>query len=339
MKRLLTLFCALAVALLLAFPAAAADEAGKVYNLRMQVLQGPDMLWLYKPFVDYAKKASNGRLNIQLFAADQLVPTDQMMQACATGTIDIANGSPGYWADAIPAAGAEGVLPFGLRNINDVNTVFYQRGLLELFREAYAKHDVYYLGPQMTDFAFLMAKKPVRTLDDMKKMKFRAVQDMSRLLGNVGVSAQYVPAAEVYLQISTGILDGVLYGGAVAADGFSYQKVAPYFMVPALKPAMDNMIMSMKTFKSLPPDLQEIMELAARAHNLYVQTANWALEFETRERMKKNDGLQIVEMSPELVASLTEAAMKQWEEVAATDPLAKKAVDIIKTYCKEAGYL
>ena len=337
MKRMLTGLIVTA-ALIVSMFATTSLAAEKVYNLRMQVLQGPDMLWLYQPFVDHMKKASNGRLNIQLFAADRLVPTDQMMQACATGTLDLANGSPGYWADVIPACAAEGVLPFALRTITDVNTVFYQRGLLELFREAYAKHDVFYLGPQMTDFAFLMANKPVRTMADMKKMKFRAVQDMSRLLGSVGVAAQYVPAAEVYLQISTGILDGVLYGGAVAGDGFSYQKVAKYLMTPALKPAMDNMIMSMKTYKSLPPDLQALIDIGGRVHNLYVQTANWGLEFTTRERWKKNDGVEIVEMSPELVSELTKAAIKQWDEIAASDPQAKKAVDTIKAYCKEAGY-
>ncbi len=313
--------------------------AGNVYNLRMQVLQGPDMLWLYQPFVEHLRKASNGRLNVQLFSADELVPSNRMLQACADGTLDLANGSPGYWADIIPACAAEGVLPFALRTVNDVNTVFYQRGLLELFREAYEAHDVYYLGPQMTDFAFLMANKPVRTLADLKGMRIRAVQDMSRLLGSLGVDAHYVPAAEVYQQIATGLLDGVLYGGAVAGDGFSYQKVARYLMTPALKPAMDNMIMSLKTYRSLPPDLQEIVNMGGQVHNLYVQTVNWGLEFETRERWKKEDGVEIVALSPELVSELIRAAMKQWDEIAASDPLARKVVDTIRTYCREAGYL
>ena len=36
----------------------------KVYNLRMQILFGPSMMYQYEPFIEYVEKASNGRIKI-----------------------------------------------------------------------------------------------------------------------------------------------------------------------------------------------------------------------------------------------------------------------------------
>ncbi|MCP4721068.1 MAG: hypothetical protein GY860_16565 [Desulfobacteraceae bacterium] len=341
MKRVrfffLPLVCVFAMALIFATPSMA--EKKKTYKLRMQVLFGPDMMWQYKPFVDFCKDASDGRLIIQPFSGGQLVPDDQMMQACATGTIDIAGGAGGYWSNAIPLAATEGVLPFALRTITDVNTFYYQRGYLELCREAYAEHDVYYLGPQMVDFAYLMAKEPVQTVEDLKKLKLRAVPNIGKVLGKLGVSAQYFPAGEVYLMISSGQLDGVIYGGSVAAESMSFQEVAPYYMTPSFNPANQNLIMSLKKFNSLPKDLQTILEMATQVENLYLQTVNWNLEFSKRRSMMEKNGLKVVEMDKALVDAMAEKAREFYKDVSKQGPYAKKAVEMMEGYMREVGYL
>jgi TRAP-type mannitol/chloroaromatic compound transport system substrate-binding protein len=331
------LACVLVIGWVYAAPSMA--EKKKVYKLRMQILFGPDMMWQYQPFIDYCKDASDGRLIIQPFSGGQLVPDDQMMQACATGTIDIAGGAGGYWSDVIPIGATEGVLPFALRTITDVNTFYYQRGYLELCRKAYAEHGVYYLGPQMVDFAYLMAKSPVKTLEDLKKLKLRAVPNIGKVLGKLGVSAQYFPAGEVYLMISSGQLDGVIYGGSVAAESMSFQEVAPYYMTPSFNPANQNLIMSLKKFESLPKDLQTILELATQVENLFLQTANWNLEFAKRRSMMEENGLQVVEMDPALVDAIAEKAREFYKDVAAKGPYAKQAVEMMEDYMREVGYL
>ena len=333
----LPMVCVFCIALIFATPSMA--EKKKVYKLRMQVLFGPDMMWQYKPFIDFCKDASDGRLIIQPFSGGQIVPDDQMMQACATGTLDIAGGAGGYWSNAIPLAATEGCLPFALRTITDVNTFYYQRGYLELCREAYAEHDVYYLGPQMVDFAYLMAKTPVKTVDDLKKLKLRAVPNIGKVLGKLGVSAQYFPAGEVYLMVSSGQLDGVIYGGSVAAESMSFQEVAPYYMTPSFNPANQNLIMSLKKFNSLPKDLQTILEMATQVENLYLQTVNWNLEFAKRRSMMEKNGLKVVEMDKALVDAIGEKAREFYKDVSQQGPYAKKAIEMMEGYMREVGYI
>ena len=184
-----------------------------------------------------------------------------------------------------------------------------------------------------------MAKKPIKTEEDIKKLKFRAVPNIGKVLGKLGVSAQYFPAEEVYLMISTGTLDGVIYGGSVAAESMSFQEVAPYYMTPCINPANQNLIMSLDKWKSLPKDLQVILDMATQLENLYLQTVNWNLEFETRTKMMEKNGLKVVEMDKELVAALTAKAQEFWDDVAKTDPYAKEAVDMMKAYMRDVGYI
>lgn len=318
---------------------AQAAQSQKVYKLRMQVLFGPSQMWQYQPFIDYCRDASGGRLIIEPYAGGQLVPTDQMLDACAEGTIDIAGGAGGYWSNKIPLADIEAGMPFSLRTLTDVNTFFYQKGFLELCRKAYAEHGVYYLGPQMVDFSYIQAKKPVKTLDDLRKLKFRAVPNTGKLLGKGGVSAVYIPAEEVYMAISTGTLDGVIYGGAMSNSTMSYQEVAPYYMTPPLNIANQNLIIGMKQWKSLPKDLQNIMDLATQYENLYIQTLNWDLEFESREKMIKENGLKIIKMDDATVDTLTGYAKEMWQQQAKKDAYCKQGIDMLLDYLKEVGYL
>ncbi len=311
----------------------------KVYKLRMQVLFGPSQMYQYQPFIDFCKDASGGRLIIQPFAGGQLVPTDQMLDACAEGTIDLAGGAGGYWSNKIPLADIEAGMPFSLRTLTDVNTFFYQKGFLELCRKAYAEHGVYYLGPQMVDFTYIQANKPVKTLDDLKKLKFRAVPNTGKLLGKAGVAAVYMPAEEVYMAISTGTLDGVTYGGAMSNAAMSFQEVAPYYMTPPLNTAGQNLIIGMKQWKSLPKDLQMILELATHYENLYIQTMNWDLEFKSREKMIKENGLKIVKMDDATVNALTGYAKEMWQEQAEKDEYCKQGIDMLVNYLKEVGYI
>ena len=50
-----------------------------------------------KPVIDYINANANGELEVELFFADQIVPTGELFQALQRGTID------GVHSDGIPA--------------------------------------------------------------------------------------------------------------------------------------------------------------------------------------------------------------------------------------------
>ena len=110
-------------------------------------------------------------------------------------------------------------------------------------------------------------------------------------------------------------------------------------MVPSINPANQNLIMSMKRWKSLPKDLQTILELATQAENMYLQTVNWNLEYEVRKKMMEKNGLKVIELDDALIKTLTTVAMEFWDEVAKKGPLANKAIIMMKAYLRDVGYI
>jgi TRAP-type mannitol/chloroaromatic compound transport system substrate-binding protein len=93
---------------------------------------------------------------------------------------------------------------------------------------------------------------PVRYLLGLKKLKFPALPNTSKLLGKSGVSAVYIPAEEGYMVVSTGTLDNVIYGGAMPNLTMFYQEVPPYYTVSPINTAIQNLIRGMRQWNFLP---------------------------------------------------------------------------------------
>jgi TRAP-type mannitol/chloroaromatic compound transport system substrate-binding protein len=65
-----------------------AEEPKKI-TWRLQTYAGPALgEHVIKPSIDAFNKAANGQMEIQLYYADQLVPTGELFRAMQRGTID-----------------------------------------------------------------------------------------------------------------------------------------------------------------------------------------------------------------------------------------------------------
>ena len=69
--------------------AAPAVHGQSMIRWRLQTYAGPALAeHVIKPAVDAFNKAANGEMEIELFFADQLVPTGELFRAMQNGTID-----------------------------------------------------------------------------------------------------------------------------------------------------------------------------------------------------------------------------------------------------------
>ena len=69
-------------------PYVKAQDKGKI-KWRLQTYAGPALAeHVIKPSIDAFNKAANGEIEIELFFADQLVPTSQLFEAMQKGTLD-----------------------------------------------------------------------------------------------------------------------------------------------------------------------------------------------------------------------------------------------------------
>jgi TRAP-type mannitol/chloroaromatic compound transport system substrate-binding protein len=91
------------------------------------------------PSIDAFNKAANGEMEIELFYADQIVPTGELFQAMQRGTIDAVHSDDDSMASPTPLRQFGGYFPFATKHILDVPVLFHQYGLADIWREEYAK--------------------------------------------------------------------------------------------------------------------------------------------------------------------------------------------------------
>ena len=84
---------------------------------------------------------SNGRLNIKVYGAGEIVPALEVFEAVSQGTVQMGHGAAYYWKGKVPIAQFFTALPFGL-TAQEINGWLFHGGGMELWRELYAKYNL-----------------------------------------------------------------------------------------------------------------------------------------------------------------------------------------------------
>jgi TRAP-type C4-dicarboxylate transport system substrate-binding protein len=306
----------------------------------MQYLQGPAFSWYSEYFAESVRAMTSGRINIEVFAADELVPTGEMMAMTGKGMIDGTTfGYGGYWSDEIDVGAIEGGLPGTFRNTWEIDWFFYEAGFRELCREAYAEHNVYFVTHLNADPYELFVNTKIESLDDLRKLKIRAVGATAEMFEGVGVSTEYIGFSELYTALATGVIDGQISGGAVECLGYKFYEAAPYLIFPrAMVTAVCDLLINMDVWNSLSDEDKSIIEVAAGEYNRYMTMMLQAGEVGALAELKTL-GLEICELPPEDAAEMTAAASKVWDKQSEVSPRAAEAIRILKEWMVELGYL
>ena len=126
----------------IAAPAALATPAlaQSTIKWRMQTYAGASLAAeVIVPAIEMFNKIAGDRMQIELFFADQLVPTGELFQAMQRGTIDAVQSDDDSMASPTDVTVFGGYFPFGSRYSLDVPVLFNQYGLNEIWDEEYSK--------------------------------------------------------------------------------------------------------------------------------------------------------------------------------------------------------
>lgn len=312
---------------------AASDETKM--RLRMQRYWGTETDHLHGALTKDVRELTDNNINITHFRSGALVPNDEMFSAVSKGTLDMAQGYGGYWNGQIDLGIIESGIPGAWASYAEAQYIWYKKGLLELAREAYAEKNVYFLMPVFTTPYELLTKKPVNSLEDLKSMKIRATATMAGVLAQFDVPTTYVPVEEIYVSLSTGVIDGVIYGSTNEYKNLKLHEVAKYYTRMKLTDpgSVDNIIINMDRWKAMSKRQQVALELSCKkmAYDLY----NWgtAGTYDVQAEGLFNIG----ELSTEDSKLLTQAALKTWKTEADKSERNKKAIAIMTDVAKSMG--
>ncbi|MDO6563351.1 TRAP transporter substrate-binding protein DctP [Amphritea sp. 1_MG-2023] len=310
-------------------------HAGDNVRLRMQTLYGTETDDLYKAFTNDVKAVSNKSVRIQRFRGSELVPNDQMLDAVSKGTLDMCQGYAGYWAGQLDIGKIESGIPGAWASYDEAIYLHQAKGLTALLEEAYADKGVKYLGPVFGGPYDLLTTKPVNSLEDLKKLKIRATATVAGILEKFDIPTVYLPSQELYVALSTGAIDGVIYGGSLEYKALKLHESAKYYTyLNMINPGYaDGMLINLKKWESLSADQQKAIELATAKHavNMHAWNVNGCLDVNA-------EGIFEFSSLPEADSkALTTAAMDVWKEEATKSPRNAKAIDAITATAKATG--
>jgi len=180
-------------------------------------------------FAQRVKDVSGGSLEIKLYPKNVLVPALAVFDAASSGQIDAFHSGPYYWKGKNSAFSLFSGLPFGF-TAEEINSWMLFGGGLELWREQYAKYNLYPLLGGNTNIQMGgWFRKPINSLKDMQGLKMRIPGLGGEVFSKMGVNPILLPAGEIYTSLERGVIDATEWVGPALDIKMGFYKVAPYY--------------------------------------------------------------------------------------------------------------
>ena len=209
-------------------------------------------------------RMSDGRLRIKVYAAGELVPALECFGAVANGTAQLGHDASYYHLGKSEGCAFFTAFPFGFTTSEMDAWMRFGNGQ-QLWDELYAPFGIraFHAGSTGTQM-FGWFRKEIRSLEDLKGLKFRTPGNQGRVLQKLGVTPVNMPGGEIFPALQSGAIDGAEWIGPYndLALGF-YQVCRWYYAHGYHEPggALQLMI-NERAWRSLPADLQAIVRAA-----------------------------------------------------------------------------
>jgi TRAP-type mannitol/chloroaromatic compound transport system substrate-binding protein len=326
-----------ALAAPLATPAIAETRPAITWRLTSSFPKSLDILFgAAEEIAEIVRNATDGKFNIQIFAAGEIVPGLQAADAVANGSVEMAHTACYYYIGQDPAFALGTAIPFGL-NARMTNA-WFESGGTDLINEFLAPRSLYALpagnsGTQMGGWF----RKEIVTVDDLKGLKMRIAGIAGQVMQKVGVTPQQIAAGDVYAALEKGTIDATEFVGPYDDQKLGFVKVAKYYYYPAWwegGPAM-HAFFNLDKFEGLPPSYRQILKAACASAN-----SNSLAKYDARNaaalRKLVAEGAILKPFSKEIMDTCYKAAMETYAELCKQSPDFKKIFDHQQAFKKEA---
>ena len=179
-------------------------------------------------------EATDGKFQIQLFAAGEIVPGLQIVDAVQNGTVEIGHTASYYYFGKDPTFGFGTSVPFGPNA--RINQGWWTHGGGEdVLNEFYKKYNARALlagntGCQMGGWY----RKEINSVDDLKGLKMRIGGWAGKILQKLGGVPQQIAGGDIYPALEKGTLDACEWVGPYDDEKLGFYKVAPHYYCAGL---------------------------------------------------------------------------------------------------------
>jgi len=280
--------------------------------------------------------ATGGKFQIQVFAGGEIVPGFGVLDAVKDGTVQMGHSASYYFIGKDPTFAFDTAIPFGL-NSRQQTAWMYEGGGLQLMREFFKDYNIYNIpcgntGAQMGGWF----RKEIKTVADLKGLKFRVGGFAGQVLAKLGVVPQQIPGGDIYPALEKGTIDAAEWIGPYDDEKLGFNKVAKNYYYPGWwegGPQL-SIYVNMNEWAKLPKEYQSILETACWEAHVYMQARYDAKNPEALKRLVAS-GTKLQPFSNDIMAACYKAALELYAETAAKNPKFAKVYDAWKKFRDE----
>jgi TRAP-type mannitol/chloroaromatic compound transport system substrate-binding protein len=290
-------------------------------------------------FASRVSKLTDGQFTIRVFAAGDIVPPFQALDAVQQGTVEICHTASYYYTGKNLAFGFGTAVPFGLTT-RQQNAWMYHGGGLDALNEFYKDYGVIAFpagntGAQMGGWF----RNEVNTLADLKGLKMRIPGLGGQVMARLGAVPQALPGGDIYPALERGAIDATEWVGPYDDEKLGFYKIAKNYYYPGWwEPcSMYHVMINLEKWNALPKTYQEAIISAAREANL-----DMVAEYDAKNRLAlvrlKAAGVKLIKYSDEIMKGAFKASTELYEEEAAKNAKFKALYESWKTFRTEEAH-
>jgi TRAP-type mannitol/chloroaromatic compound transport system substrate-binding protein len=282
---------------------------------------------------------TGGELAFQPYGAEERVGEFRLFDAVENGTLDAMNPFTLYWSGRLPPAVFLCSYPLGLRYPHEWDVFFYGLGGLELARDAFAKFNMYYVGPIQHGPNLIHSTVPIRSIDDFKGRKMRLPGGMvAEVFQAAGASTTMLPGTRIFDALRDGVIDVADYVGPAVNYELGFHNVTKYICMgppgfPSFYQPADlmDLTVGMKQWSALSPRMKQFVETEVHAYSDLHHAAIQAADAQAWPKFEAA-GTIITRLSENDIVRFTELAIPRWFAWAKKDKIAARIFKVQLDY-------
>ncbi len=282
---------------------------------------------------------SEGRINVQYFAAKERVGAFDSFDEVASGNAQAYHAADYYWKGKHPGWAYYSSVPFGL-TATEVNAWIRFGGGQQLWDEVAGSFGLKCLmagntGVQMGGWF----NKEINSADDLKGLKMRIPGLGGDVMAKLGASPVSLPGGQIYENLVSGAIDATEWVGPWNDSFMKFYEAAKYYYYPGMHEpgTMLSFGMNASWWGKLSKSDQAMIDAATGAENEIMLAEYNAKNGAALARLIGDHGVKLRKFNDDVYDSFGEAAAEVFETVRGHSDLASRIHESFLKARKDLG--